>query len=220
MPPQFANPKGTERWRRTLMGLKSFRFLPTDFMLAWIDVESSGLPGTVSPLNERGLFQIHPGERDWLLRLTPQQFADLTDPAKQDAALKIAARMVQKYVKFAQEDLAAAGVRWHGLDFWRLVKLYHGAFSVPRLGLRAFRRVYGRGPANWDEFAAFLREVHRTDGALAVGKVNLPDKTVRLIPKTLNNAEETARRSGMPTTAQASQAAVAASIGQLVPRLF
>ena len=197
----------TTRWRKRVAPLA--RGVPLDFVLAWIDRESDGKPETVSKLGERGLFQVHPDERDWLLALTPAQFAALTDPAQQDAAIKIGMRLVRKYAMYARRYLTEVGAEWHGRDFWQLVKLFHGAFALPPYGLRAFAAANGRGPVGWDEFRTWLLDAATAGTPLAPNDLALSKRLRNLTPALIANAEETGRRSGMIAVSPGALATVA-----------
>jgi len=198
MPPDFSAGGGytTERWRSRVVPLA--KGIPVDFALAWIDKETGGRPTIISSLGERGLFQIHPDERAWLLGLTPEQFEALSDPAQQDTALQVGMRMIRKYAAFAKRYLGAVGVEWHGLDFWRMVKLHHGAFALPKYTLEAFARAHGRGPADWQEFRTWLLDAAATNVDLAPKDPVLARRLRELTPRVIANAEETGRRSGLP----------------------
>jgi len=185
-------PKGgatTERWRKRVS--KVAEWVPVDALLAWIDTESGGQPQITTSLGERGLFQVHPDEVSFL-GLTDDEFQRLTTDT--DLALRIGVRMVKLYAFQAKKVLKAVGEDWHGRDFWKLTKLFHGAFSMPSVAVNAFQRVNGRGPTNWRELQAFALAEAAAGRDLAPGA-----RTLRLLtPNVFANAEKTGEASEIP----------------------
>mgnify|MGYP001241790132 CR=1 FL=1 len=185
-------PKGgalTERWRKSLT--KVAEWVPVDGLLAWIDTESGGIPTTTTSLGERGLFQVHPDEVEFL-KLTPDEFQRLTTDTA--LALRVGVRQSKLYAFQAKKALSAVGQDWHGRDFWKLTKLFHGAFSMPSVALNAFQRVNGRGPNSWRELQAFALAEAAAGRDLAPGA-----RTLRLLtPGVFANAEKTGEASEIP----------------------
>lgn len=189
-------PKGgrtTERWRKKLERVATW--VPVDALLAWIDTESGGRPDVTTSLGERGLFQVHPAEVK-MLGLTDDEFQRLTTDT--NLALRVGVKQAKMYAFQAKKDLAKVGVEWHGRDFWKLVKLYHGAFAMPSSALNAFLRVNGRGPETWAELYAF------TLNEAAAGRDLIPSnpqlsKTLRQLTNfVMANAEKTGEASELP----------------------
>lgn len=181
----IAFPKGVERWRKPLQKIADW--VPVDFLLAWIHKESSGRPDAISPLGERGLFQVHEAEIPHL-NLTKTEFQRLTqDPG---LALRTGVKQAKLYAKFAKRFLADVGVRWHGADFWKLVKLHHAAFAMPKYTLQAFYREKGRGPATWDELMGYVLTAVREGKDFVPGNPKLSDRLRRLAEKVFRNADE------------------------------
>jgi soluble lytic murein transglycosylase-like protein len=189
-------PKGgatTERWRRKLERIATW--VPVDALLAWIDTESGGRPDVTTSLGERGLFQVHPDEVE-MLGLTQDEFTRLTtDP---DLALRVGVRQAKLYARQAKSDLAKAGVEWHGRDFWKLVKLYHGAYAMPRAALQAFARTYGRGPDSWAELYAFTLREAAAGRDLITNNPQLSKTLRQLTNFVMANAEKTGEASELP----------------------
>ncbi|MEI6172022.1 MAG: hypothetical protein WCQ45_06070 [bacterium] len=207
--PDFSQGGGflTERWRKPLKPLA--QWVPIDFLLAWIDVESNGKPDEVSNIGERGLFQVHPDERDFL-HLTDDQFQSLTTDT--NFALQVGVAQAIAYAIFAKRELSAVGSEWHGRDFWKLVKLHHGAFSVPKFMLLAFQNTFGRGPTTWREFQAFAFDAANRGVDVVPGDPTFSAKLRALVPNTFNNAEKTGERSGIDEI----KAPTIASVGALL----
>jgi len=189
-------PKGgrtTERWRKKLERVATW--VPVDALLAWIDTESGGRPDVTTSLGERGLFQVHPAEVE-MLGLTQDEFMRLTTDT--DLALRYGVKAAKLFAYQAKKDLGKVGVAWHGRDFWKLVKLYHGAYAMPSSALNAFMRVNGRGPENWAELYAFtLQEAHA--GRDLVPTNPQLSKTLRQLTNfIMSNAEKTGEASELP----------------------
>jgi hypothetical protein len=188
----------TERWREPI---KTYaQWVPIDFLLAWIDVESGGQLDNVSEIGERSLFQIHPDEQS-MLNIPDADFQALTTNAA--LSLKYGVMEAMKYATYAKRALAAAGVEWHGRDFWKMTKLFHGAFSIPSATLQAFKTENHRGPVSWDELQTWALNAAQQQDPVLTTRVRA------LIPKTFANAQKTGEISQVPaydptTTAAAS----------------
>ncbi len=185
----------TERWRGQLTPFASW--VPIDFLLAWIDVESNGKPDEVSDIGERGLFQVHPDERE-ILHMSDEDFQNLTTDF--NLALKSGVAQAKTYAVFAKRFLTDVGSEWHGRDFWKLVKLHHGAFGMPKFSLLAFQAANGRGPVSWDELQKFALNAAATGQDFVPTDKKFSAKLRSLVPKTFANAEKTGERSGIPIT--------------------
>lgn len=187
----------TESWRGPLSKIADW--VPLDFLLAWIDVESNGIPTVIErsadPRGERGLFQVHPDEREYL-GLTPEQFEALTTDT--GLALRAGVLHAKMFAYQAKKALAAVQQEWHGRDFWKLVKLYHGAFGMSNSALNAFKRVNGRGPDTWDELMAFALAEAKAQRDLVPGNAQLSRTLRNLTTSTFNNAQDTGERSELP----------------------
>lgn len=183
----------TERWRKPLAKIADW--VPVDFLLAWIDVESNGKPETISTLGERGLFQVHPDEKD-VLRLSDIDFQDLTSNLA--LALKTGVLQAKTFAYYTKRFLADVGAEWHGRDFWKLVKLHHGAFAMPKYTLLAFQQEFGRGPSDWEELQNFALDAVARNKDLIPSDKKFSTKLRALIPKTFANAEKTGERSELP----------------------
>jgi len=189
-------PKGgrtTERWRKKLERVAGW--VPVDILLAWIDTESGGRPTVTTHLGERGLFQVHPAEVE-MLGLTQDEFMRLTTDTV--LALRVGVKMVKTYAYQAKKDLTKVGAEWHGRDFWKLVKLYHGAFAMPSSALNAFLRVNGRAPENWNELYTFTLQEAAAGRDLIPGNPTLSATLRRLTNFIMANAEKTGEASELP----------------------
>lgn len=180
-------PRSVERWRKPLKKLNDW--VPLDFLLAWIRVESGGrLSPPVTSLGERGLFQVHPDEVPYL-KLSDEQFKNLTKDS--GLALRTGVKQAKLYARFSKKYLTEVGSEWHGRDFWKLVKLHHGAFSIPRYTLLAFERENSHGPATWEELETFALDAVTDKKDLVPDDKKFSKRLRALIPKTFKNADKT-----------------------------
>lgn len=190
---KIAWPRGganTEKWRSAVAKIADWA--PVDFLLSWIDKESGGDVSEVTYLGERGLFQEHPAEKG-ILGLSDEDFERLTtDPA---FSLATGVRHAKLYAVFTKRFLAEVGTEWHGRDFWKLVKLHHGAFSIPKYTLNAFKKQYGRAPETWDELQTYALAAAKDPTGL--GK-DMPAAVRSLVPSTFANADDTGEISQIP----------------------
>lgn len=189
-------PKGgrtTERWRKKLERIAGW--VPVDALLAWIDTESGGRPTVTTSLGERGLFQVHPAEVE-MLGLTQDEFMRLTTDT--DLALRVGVKTAKLFAYQAKKDLAKVGTDWHGRDFWKLVKLYHGAFGMPSSALNAFSRANKRGPESWSELYAFVLGEAQAGRDLVPSNVKLSQTLRQLTPGIMANAEKTGEAADLP----------------------
>lgn len=177
----------TERWRKPITPYA--QWVPVDFLLAWMDIESNGKPAEVSEIGERGLFQVHPDEQQ-MLGISDENFQNLT--TDYGLALKYGVLEAMKYAIYAKRALANVDVEWHGRDFWKLTKLFHGAFSIPSATLQAFKAENHRGPATWNELQTWALN------AAAQKDPILSSRVRALIPKTFRNAQKTGEESQLP----------------------
>lgn len=169
-----------ERWRSTVN--RYARGLPVDFLLAWMKKESSGKPGVVSSLGERGMFQIHPvGERQ-LLKLDEAAWDRLLSDATFDIAQ--GTQLASHYREAAKRLLAKSGASWWGTSLYKMTKLQHGAPLVAKEILNAYVKTYGRPPSSWDDFQTFGTWAVDNNSTLLSAKVKA------LAPRVLKNANE------------------------------
>lgn len=193
-----------EVWRKPLEKIADW--VPVDFLLAWIDVESNGVPNVTTELGERGLFQVHPDEREFL-RLTQDQFQALTTDT--DLALRTGVLQAKLFAYQAKKALNAAGVDWHGRDFWKVVKLYHGAFGMPGAAINAFNRTNGRGPDDWTELQTFALDEAKNGRDLVPGDKRTSAVLRGLTAKVFANAEKTGEESEVPIVIRERVASIA-----------
>ena len=141
---------GKASWLQTLLPLLN-RYrggIPLDFLLGWIDIESGGRIGVVTNLDERGYFQIHPGEsKNPSLRFDHRRLS--TDP---DYFLKSGIQLITYYGTIVQKNYKLQ----YGTDlFWHIVKLLHwlpGGVQV------IFKDMGERGvaPKTWEELKQYV----------------------------------------------------------------
>jgi hypothetical protein len=127
---------------------------PTEWLLAYIRVESGGIYKTTTSLNERGYFQVmRSTARD--LKWSDEKFMSLTtDP---DSSMKYGLEAVAAGATSVARAMSLGGP---GADkvvegYWNFVKLYHGLPLLIRAGVIEFRRVRGHYPKSWAESRDF-----------------------------------------------------------------
>lgn len=135
-------------------------WIDTAFLGAWIEQETNGRAGAVSPLGEVGYFQLHPAE---IIDMAGEdRAADVTQAIKSDVRADI--RWGGALLKHYDEAIVRFGIQ-------RGTQLYHGLLKVmhasrPR-GIRWLQHVVavlGRAPKTYGEFL-------RTAQALKDGRI-------------------------------------------------
>lgn len=168
---------GVESWRPYLEPLLARTWIPIEFALGWIRVESGGNPCAIGSIGANGP-DGQPREQGITQLYNPDDFTQLGIPkgsfraycvpgtqvcsrwlTKQEMGAQAEAHVkkIQSSIAYAQRILVAnkadtmAGWRTGGRDFWRLVKLVHGLPGLVK-GFTTVAKELGRAPASWDEF--------------------------------------------------------------------
>ncbi len=162
----------TEKWRDLVTRYAGD--LPINFLLAWIQYESSGNPCDYTYLHESGIFQLMPpdntnigGTSEAALRAacsgsSNQATRPLTDDERKEQVVSGI-----KYVNWARgvahSKLDAAGVTWDEStpDFWMMVKQVFNLPGPIAGWLSNATAQLGHPPATWGEMRSTITESSR-----------------------------------------------------------
>ena len=131
--------------------------IPLDVLLGWVTRESNGRLGPPTKLDERGYFQIHPGQSK-MLGLNHEKVG--SDP---DYSVFAGIKLLEALAKEAQ----AAGFTREKMPFWHVVKLRHSLPVVANAVTAELRRE-GVTPVDWPQLKQFIanrrRQIWRATG--------------------------------------------------------
>lgn len=189
-----------EQWRGDLE--RAAPDIPTNFLVAWLDLESGGNPcstGFVPPSgkDEAGIWQtMHPQDdrygasyaelRSGCAATTPGQIGSggqiIDASAINHSAQMAGLGMVRDYIDRASAQLAALGMAgaWHKgtTDFWKAVKSFHG---LPCIMGDLLPRVVARFgmPSDWDDFREKAMQFSPAETGSCAGFASAPSKEGR-----------------------------------------
>jgi len=123
--------------------------IPLWFLIGWIAFESGGNIRSGTKLNERGYFQIHPGQSREILGLNDIDHNRLS--TDREHSIKMGVRLVRFFMKRAQKLGFTPGTDL----FWGMVKFQHWLPRGVQVILAHMKR-NGFRASNWEEFKNYV----------------------------------------------------------------
>lgn len=193
-PASAAGAAKSSPWVRGLLPLlECYRGdIPLDFLVGWVAVETGGCVGDISRIDERGYFQIHPGELK-RIKVDGQSVDRALLVTGPKYSVKAGIQLVRYYMWRAKNVLGLQP----GTDlFWRMVKFQHTGTGYVKVILDAMRRD-GKSPTSWEAIRKYVKD--NTD-KLSKHKFFLkrdPNTLIKNVDKLFERGRElTPRRNG------------------------
>lgn len=169
----------TNFWAPIVAPLALAANIPLQFVLAWIEMESSGNPCAVGNIHahgpdgeplEMGIVQMYNPDDFKRAGVDPAAFRRYCVPGTQRCSRKLTAQelvaqaraamtLIIHAKQVAESVLHSIGADWIERDVLRLTKLVHALPGLAKHGPVAVTHHLGRAPESWGEFADNLSNV-------------------------------------------------------------
>lgn len=176
--------------------------IPLPFLMAWIKTESDGKLSSVTRLDERGYFQLHPGESKHL-QVDHQRLS--TDS---EYSIESGIKLVKSYMQRADEAAAKLKFSLGGDLYWHIVKMFHWLPSALKRVIIPHMQVRNFQPQTWADFKGYLQQhLNELEEAIRVrfNKTRLPNGWspsfgIRNVEKVFSHISRFSNTQSPPTT--------------------